>query len=152
MLKTWFNAKNLWKWIFRASRRATLSYFPKVPLDHWRCPQIPFRLLVDDQSKLCVTSKMELFVTKNCLVCKRVSTPPFQNHPTITRFRSFFKISHPPRPHSPTLPINWSSQVFLTNRNAAVKFSSINTIHVKQQYWLFHFQVHSKVHARWCLY
>ena len=41
----------------------------------------------------------------------------------------FFKIPHPP-----TLPANWSSQVFLINRNATVKLSSINTIHVKQQH------------------
>ena len=28
------NAKNLWKCIFRASRRVCVSYFPKILLDH----------------------------------------------------------------------------------------------------------------------
>ena len=43
---------------------------------------------------------------------------PFQNYPPVT---------------SPALPVNRSSQVFFINRNATVKLSSINTIHVKQQ-------------------
>ena len=81
------------------------------------CPQIPFRILVDNQSKLCATSNMKLFVTKNSIVCRRVSSPPF------------LKISHPP-----TLPTNRSSQVFLINRNVTVKLSSMNTIHVKQEH------------------
>ena len=46
------NAKNLWKYIFRAifrtSRRVRFPYFPKVPLDHGdRCPLIPFRVFMD---------------------------------------------------------------------------------------------------------
>ena len=44
------------------------------------------------------------------------SSPHFQNAP------------------SPTLPGFLASQVFLINRNATVKFSSINTIHVNQQH------------------
>ena len=44
---------------------------------------------------------------------------------------SFLKIS-PPLPHPPTLPADWSFQVFLINRNATVKLISINTMHVKQ--------------------
>ena len=144
--------KNLRKCIFRAPRRASFHIFLRF---HSIVGDAP-RYLLKFTWMINLSSVQHLrwssLWQKNCLVCKRVSTPPFQNHPTITRFRPFFKISHPPRPHSPTLPINWSSQVFLTNRNAAVKFSSINTIHVKQQCWLFHFQVHSKVHARWCLY
>ena len=57
----------------------------------------------------------------------RVINPPFQNHPPITRITLFLKI-----PPSPTLPANWSSQVFHINKNATVKLSSINTIHVKE--------------------
>ena len=52
--------------------------------------------------------------------------PLFENHPPPP----FLKISHPPS-CPPTLPANPSSQVFLINRNATVKLSSINTIHVK---------------------
>ena len=39
------NAKNLWEFIFMASRRMTFSYFPKVALDHGGggCPPIPLR-------------------------------------------------------------------------------------------------------------
>ena len=54
---------------------------------------------------------------------------PFQNHPPITRIPPFLKI-----PHLPTLLANRSSQVFLINRNATVKLSLINTIHVKLFY------------------
>ena len=112
------------------------------------CSQIPFRILVDDQSKLCVTSTMELFVTKNSIVCRRVSTPP---HLKIIPPHFLKPVIHPPPPPPPpppTLLTNLSSQVFLINRNATVKLTSVNTIHVKQQCWLFHFQVHSKVHGR----
>ena len=67
-------------------------------------------------------------------------------------------------PHPPTLPANWSSPVFLINRNATVKLSSINTIHVKQQhnvgFFIFKFTLRymlgnayiNKIHARQCLY
>ena len=34
MQKTKFNVKNLWKCIFRASRRVSFSYYPKVVLNH----------------------------------------------------------------------------------------------------------------------
>ena len=54
------------------------------------------------------------------------SSPPLPGPP------QFVKIPHPP-----TLPANWSSQVLLINRNATVKLSSINTIHVKQQQFSF---------------
>ena len=65
------------------------------------------------------------------IVRKGVSTPfSFQNYFPITRISSY-PISHPP---SPTIPANRSSQVFLINRNATVKLSSIDTIHVKQKY------------------
>ena len=63
------------------------------------------------------------------IVRKGVSTSPFQNHLPITRIPPFFKILHPF-----TLPGNMSPQVFLNNRNATVKLSSINTIHVKQRH------------------
>ena len=66
------------------------------------------------------------------IVCVGVSTspPPFQNHPSpLLGSPPFFKIPHPP-----TSPANRSSQVFLINRDATVKLSSINTIHVKQQH------------------
>ena len=52
--------------------------------------------------------------------------PLFENHPP-----PHFLKSHIPPPAPPTLPANPSSQVFLINRNATVKLSSINTIHVK---------------------
>ena len=32
------NSTNLWKCIFKASRRVSFLYFPKVSLDHWGCP------------------------------------------------------------------------------------------------------------------
>ena len=72
---------------------------------------------------------------------------------------SFLKISHPP-----TSPTNPSSQVFLINRNATVKLSSINNIHVKQQhnvgFFIFKFTLKymlghvyiNKIHARQCLH
>ena len=41
------NAKNLWKCVFRASRRVSFSYFPKVALNHYGCHSIPFRIFVD---------------------------------------------------------------------------------------------------------
>ena len=71
---------------------------------------------------------------------------PFQNHSPITR------ICHPPPflkiLHSPTSPANLSSQVFLFNRNATVKLSSINTIHVKQKhnvgFFIFKFTLSTK--------
>ena len=80
-----------------------------------------------------------------------------------------FKITPPPSPflkipHPSTLPANQSSQVFLINRNATVKLSSINTIHVKQQhnvgFFIFKFTLKymlgnvyiNKIHARQCLY
>ena len=47
----------------------------------------------------------------------------------MTRLLPFLKIHRPP-----TLPANWSSQVFLINRSATVKLRSISTIHVKQQH------------------
>ena len=87
---------------------------------------------------------MYFYISKNItsIVHKGVSTLPL---PPISKpFPPFLKISHPA-----TLLANRSSQVFLTKRNATVKLSLINTMHVKQQKcWLFHFQVHSKVHAR----
>ena len=87
--------------------------------------------------------------------------PPslFEPSPLITRIPPFLKISH-----LPTLPANRSFQVFLINRNATKKLSSINTIHVKQQnnVGFFIFKFHSKVdasniyinksYARQCLY
>ena len=87
-------------------------------------------------------------------------THTFQNHPPITRIPlPFRKI-----PYLPTLPVNWSSQVFLITRNATVKLSSINTTHVKPQhtvvFFIFKFTLKymlgnvyiNKIHARQCLY
>ena len=87
-------------------------------------------------------------------------THTFQNHPPITRIPlPFRKI-----PYLPTLPVNWSSQVFLITRNATVKLSSINTTHVKPQhtvvFFIFKFTLKymlgnvyiNKTHARQCLY
>ena len=74
-------------------------------------------------------------------------TPLFQNHPPVLGSPSFLKI-----PHHSTIPVNGSYQVFLINRNATVKLSSIKTIHVKQQRWLFHVQDHSTLHGRSCLH
>ena len=70
---------------------------------------------------------------KNCLqiffiVRKEISTPPIsKSSPPLLGYRRFPEISHPP-----ILPTNCLSQVFLINRNATVKSTSINTIHVKQ--------------------
>ena len=76
------------------------------------------------------------------IVCKGVSItfpPPYLTPPLhITRIPPFLKILH-----FPTLPANRSFQVFLINRNATKKLSSINTIHVKQQnnvgFFIFNF-------------
>ena len=66
-------------------------------------------------------------------------------------------------PDPPILLANWSSQVFLITRNATVKLSSINIIHVKQQhnvgFFILNFLVKympgnvyiNKIHARQCL-
>ena len=98
---------------------------------------------------------------KEIMVHKGVPTlhfkiiPPFLGSTPL-----FIQIAHPP---PPTLPANRSSQVFLNNRNATVKFSSINTIHVKQQYnvgfSIFKFTLKymlgnvyiNKIHAKQCL-
>ena len=64
---------------------------------------------------------------KYCIVHKGVS-PPISKSSPITRTTTFLKILHPP-----TLPTSQSSQVFIINRNAAVKTDSINTTHVKQE-------------------
>ena len=53
----------------------------------------------------------------------------FKTIPPLQGPLSFLKI-----PHLPTLLANRSSQVFLINRNATVKLSLINTIHVKLFY------------------
>ena len=48
MLNANFKAKNYWKCIFRASRRVSFSYFPKVAINNWGCVSpIPFRIFVD---------------------------------------------------------------------------------------------------------
>ena len=89
------------------------------------------------------------------IVCKRVSTPPS----TITRIPS---ISW--NPPFPTLLTNRPSQDVLINRNATVKLSSINTIHVKQKHnvglLIFKFTLKyilgnaysNKINARQCFY
>ena len=61
------------------------------------------------------------------IVCRKV--PQFKIIPLITSITPFFKI--PPSPH-----LNGKSVIpsFPYNRNATVKLSSINTIHVKQQH------------------
>ena len=91
------------------------------------------------------------------IACKRVSTPLFQNHPL--GFPQFLKILHPS-----ILLASRSSQPFLINRNATVKLSLINTIHVKQQhhvgFFIFKFALKymfgniyiNKINARQCLY
>ena len=69
MQKPYFKAKNLWKCIFRASRRLSFSCFPKVALNHGVIPfppaPIAFRIFVDHVTifKPDATSKMELFLT-----------------------------------------------------------------------------------------
>ena len=71
MKKTSSNAKNVWKCIFRISRRVSFLYFPKVALNHGRCPP-PHPYLLDVhrscyniQYKPSAISKIELFVIKN---------------------------------------------------------------------------------------
>ena len=72
---------------------------------------------------------------KSSIVRKRVSTPPFQNHPPIIRIPPpFLKIPHPlPLPYRQIGHPKFSL-FFLINRNATVELSSINTILVKQQH------------------
>ena len=79
--------------------------------------------------------------------------------PSLLRLPSFLRIPHPP-----TLPANRPSQVFFINRNATVKLSSINSIHVKQQhnvgFFIFKLTLNymlgnayiNKIHATQCLY
>ena len=93
------------------------------------------------------------------IVRKGAPTLPFQNNPPDYRMLPFLKIPHPP-----ILWANQSSQVFLINRNATVKVSSINTIHVKQQlndgFFIFKFTLKymlgnayiDKMHSWQCLY
>ena len=65
----------------------------------------------------------------------------FQNHAPITRIFAHFLKS----PISPHLTGKWAIPSFLINRNATVKLSSINTIHVKQQhnvgFFIFNFNL-----------
>ena len=60
--------KYLWKWIFRASRRKSFSYFPKAALDQETYFPISFRIFCGScyniQFKPYSTSKMGLFATK----------------------------------------------------------------------------------------
>ena len=64
------NVQNLWKCIFRASRRVSFSYIPKVALDHGLCPLLSWYPLkfcescYNTQFKSYATSKMELSVIK----------------------------------------------------------------------------------------
>ena len=104
--------------------------------------------------KLFLALKKVWIVKNHSIVRKGVSTPYFK------RISPHFLKSPIPQ----TLPTNWSSQVFLINRNATVKLSSINTIHVKQQhnvgFFIFKFTLKymlgnvyiNKIHARQCLY
>ena len=55
--------------------------------------------------------------------------PHFKIIPLLLGYPPFLRI-----PHLPILPTNRLSQVFLFNRNATVKLSFINTIHIKQQH------------------
>ena len=104
---------------------------------------------------------MEL--TKIKIVCKGISSPPCHFKmipPPLLGSSPFLKIPLPP---SPTVLINQLAQVFLIGRNATVKLSSMNTIHVKQQhnvdFFIFKFfpkfmldNVYiNKIHARQCL-
>ena len=73
---------------------------------------------------------------------KGYQPPHFKIISTITRIPYVLEssISAPYRQIShPKCPLLTEMQL---------KLSSINTAHVKQQYWVFHFQVHSMVHAR----
>ena len=91
-------------------------------------------------------------------LCRGIN-PHFEIIPPITRIPPFLKIPYPP-----TLTVNWSYHVFPINRNAVVKLSSINSIHVKQQrnveFFTFKFTLKympgniyiNKIHARQGLY
>ena len=96
-----------------------------------------------------------------------VHSPPTPHSPKRVSNLTPISKSCPPllgSPYPPTLPTNQPSQVFLINRNAIVKLSSINTIHVKQQhnvcFFIFKFTLKymlgcvyiKKMHARQCLY
>ena len=100
------------------------------------------------------------------IVRKGVSTSP--PPPMSKSFPSLLGSLHFLKFPIPTLPANQSFQVFLINRNATVKLSSITTIHLKQQhnicFFIFKFTLKyilgnvyiNKVHARQylqiCLY
>ena len=91
---------------------------------------------------------------------KGYQPPNFKIIPRLLGSPRFLKI--PPLPH--TLLVNQSPQFFLINRNATVKLSSINIIHVKQQhnisFSIFKFTLKymlgnvyvNKIHVRQCLY
>ena len=74
MQNTYFNVKNLRNIIFRASRRVSFPYFPKVALDVCVClgggvlkTFQSFRgLCYNIQFKLYATSKMELMAGNCC--------------------------------------------------------------------------------------
>ena len=97
-----------------------------------------------------------------CVLIPTLSVKGYQPTP-----HPHFKIIPPPFlkiPHPPTLPVNWSIQVFLIKRNATVKLSSMNIIDAKQQhkigFSIFKFTLEymlgnvyvNKIHARQCLY
>ena len=69
MQKTLFHVKNLWKCIFRASKRVSFPYFPYIALNHGGLSHNIFYNFCGScyniQFKPCATSKMELFVVKN---------------------------------------------------------------------------------------
>ena len=77
------------------------------------------------------------------IVHKGVSTPPPISKSSPSLLGS--PLPFPNIPHPPTLPANWPSQIFHINRNATVKLSSINTIHVKQNNILFAFSFTSSL-------
>ena len=91
---------------------------------------------------------------------RSINLPP---SPTSKSFPSLLGSPHFLKFPIPTLPANQSFQVFLINRNATVKLSSITTIHLKQQhnicFFIFKFTLKyilgniyiNKVHARQCL-
>ena len=112
--------------------------------------------------QLKCTEKLKNITATN-IVHKGVSTPPpsqFQNHLPLLGSLHFLK-----SPITLGKSVNQSSRVFLVNRNATVKLSSINTVHVKQQHnigffifkftlkYMLGFNVYTnKIHAEQCLY
>ena len=74
-----------------------------------------------------------IFSFRKSISCQAIWIPCIDFERLLQSLCSFFFVVRK-IPYFPTLLVNWSYQVLLSSRNATVKLSSINIIHLKQQY------------------